>query len=58
VPLILQTCDRIVALDFGSMIAEGTPDAISHNARVIEAYLGTDDAAILQPAPAAVESVS
>ena len=43
VPLILQTCDRIVALDFGHTIAEGTPDAISHDARVIEAYLGTDD---------------
>jgi ABC-type branched-subunit amino acid transport system ATPase component/branched-subunit amino acid ABC-type transport system permease component len=40
VPLILQTCDRIVALDFGHTIAEGTPDAISHDARVIEAYLG------------------
>ena len=43
VPLILQTCDRIVALDFGHTIAEGTPDAISHDALVIEAYLGTDD---------------
>jgi len=41
VPLILQTCDRIVALDFGHTIAEGTPDAISHDSRVIEAYLGT-----------------
>ncbi len=44
VPFILQTCDRIVALDFGRKIAEGTPDAISANAQVIEAYLGTDDA--------------
>ena len=44
VPLILQTCDRIVALDFGHTIAEGTPDAISRDARVIEAYLGTDAA--------------
>jgi sulfate-transporting ATPase len=49
VPLILQTCDRIVALDFGHTIAEGTPDAISHDARVIEAYLGTDSAPNLQP---------
>jgi sulfate-transporting ATPase len=50
VPLILQTCDRVVALDFGRKIAEGTPDAISHDAHVIESYLGTDDAASLQPA--------
>jgi sulfate-transporting ATPase len=50
VPLILQTCDRIVALDFGHLIAEGTPDAISHDARVIEAYLGTDSVESLQPA--------
>jgi sulfate-transporting ATPase len=50
VPLILQTCDRIVALDFGHTIAEGTPDAISHDARVIEAYLGTDEVTSLQPA--------
>jgi sulfate-transporting ATPase len=53
VPLILQTCDRIVALDFGHMIAEGTPDAISHDARVIEAYLGTEAVTSLQPGPAA-----
>jgi sulfate-transporting ATPase len=49
VPLILQTCDRVVALDFGRKIAEGTPDAISRDALVIEAYLGTDDATSLQP---------
>ncbi len=42
VPLILQTCDRIVALDFGRKIAEGTPEMISSDANVIEAYLGGD----------------
>ncbi len=57
VPLILQTCHRVVALDFGCKIAEGTPDAISHDARVIEAYLGADDAASLQPvSPGGVEA--
>jgi sulfate-transporting ATPase len=49
VPLILQTCDRVVALDFGRKIAEGTPDAISHDALVIEAYLGTGEVESLQP---------
>lgn len=41
VPLILRTCDRIVALDFGRKIAEGTPEEISSDAGVIEAYLGS-----------------
>jgi sulfate-transporting ATPase len=49
VPLILEICDRVVALDFGRKIAEGTPEAISHDTVVIEAYLGTNDASSLQP---------
>jgi sulfate-transporting ATPase len=49
VPLILQTCDRVVALDFGRKIAEGTPDVISRDALVIEAYLGTSEVESLQP---------
>ncbi|HET9730987.1 MAG TPA: branched-chain amino acid ABC transporter ATP-binding protein/permease, partial [Acidimicrobiia bacterium] len=49
VALILQICDRVVALDFGRKIAEGTPEEISHDALVIEAYLGTDDALSLEP---------
>jgi sulfate-transporting ATPase len=58
VPLILQTCDRIVALDFGRTIAEGTPDVISHDARVIEAYLGTDEATILHPVASEAEAAA
>lgn len=38
--LVLGVCDRIFVLDFGSVIASGTPDEIRHNERVIEAYLG------------------
>lgn len=38
--LIMKTCDRIVVLNFGSKIAEGTPDAVRNNKAVIDAYLG------------------
>jgi sulfate-transporting ATPase len=42
VPLVLDTCDRIVVLDFGQVIAEGTPEMIRNNEAVIAAYLGAD----------------
>jgi branched-chain amino acid transport system ATP-binding protein len=39
-PVVRGVSDRVVALDYGSKIAEGTYDEVASNPRVIEAYLG------------------
>jgi len=40
VDAIFHLCDRVAVLDYGRKIAEGHPEEIGKNAKVIEAYLG------------------
>jgi branched-chain amino acid transport system ATP-binding protein len=40
--LVLGTCEQIVVLDFGRVLATGTPDQIRTDERVLAAYLGDD----------------
>lgn len=39
---VMDLCERIQTIDFGEIIAEGTPDEIRNNPRVIDAYLGKE----------------
>ncbi len=45
-PLLMGVCDRVFAMDRGTVIASGTPDEIRNHPDVIASYLGTTDAAI------------
>jgi ABC-type branched-subunit amino acid transport system ATPase component/ABC-type branched-subunit amino acid transport system permease subunit len=44
VELVMSSCDRVVAIDFGAKLADGPPSEVRRDRQVVAAYLGTDDA--------------
>jgi branched-chain amino acid transport system ATP-binding protein len=46
--VLMRVVDRCIVLDHGEKIAEGRPQEVAHDPRVVEVYLGTDASAVQQ----------
>jgi branched-chain amino acid transport system ATP-binding protein len=59
VNLVMSTCDRVVVIDFGRVIASGTPAQVRDDQSVRDAYLGhADEAATDQVGADEIEEVT
>jgi branched-chain amino acid transport system ATP-binding protein len=54
--LVLSICDHVVVLEFGKVIAQGSPEQVTRDARVVEAYLGGAGAEVADEVQAAAEA--
>ena len=53
-PLVMKLCDRIQVLNYGQIIAEGTPDQVRADPKVVESYLGQDTEGVADNAEARI----
>jgi sulfate-transporting ATPase len=42
VPLLMSTCDSLVAIDYGRFVASGAPEQVRHHPQVVASYLGVE----------------